>query len=297
MNKTILMIMGGALIVAVLVAVLVQAKLGGGQKAQIDSSEILVAKRKLSTGDILTPEDIRWQSWPEASFFKGVIKKADQPDENQLDVYDAPLRRNIEAGEPVTRQALVADIKGGNNMLAAMISPGMRAVAIPVKPETMVGGFLTPGDRVDVLLSYAPQLPSDQMGINEQIIKRFASETILSNIKVLAVDQNSKDEAGAAKVGKTVTLEVDREGAETVALARRMGDLTLALRRIGENDKPEDKKNPLTTDATTSQVIKTLNQVKREFNPVKNSVRVYSGNSIVNVPLRDDDAQSSSGGP
>lgn len=296
MNKTILMIMGGALLVAILVAVVVQAKLGGGQTAEVQSSEILVAKRKLMTGDTLTAEDVRWQSWPEASFFKGVIKKSEQADEKKLEIYDTPLRRNIEAGEPITTQALISDVKGGNNFLAAMIAPGMRAVAIPVKAETMVGGFLMPGDRVDVMLSYAPQLPDDQIGLNEQLIERFASETILSNIRVLAIDQNSKDEGNQAKVGKTVTLEVSREGAETIALARRMGDLTLALRRIGDQDKPEDSINPLTTDATTSDVIRRIQEVKREFNPSSHTIRLYSGNAIINVPVRGQEAQSPAGG-
>ncbi len=116
MNKTILMIMGGALLIAVLLAVVVQSKLGGGSKqAQSKTTEILVAKRKLMTGDVLTAEDVKWQTWPDPSLFKGVIKKSDQADEKKLEIYDAPLRRNIENAEPVTRQAMVIDIKGGNN--------------------------------------------------------------------------------------------------------------------------------------------------------------------------------------
>jgi pilus assembly protein CpaB len=295
MNKTILMIMGGALLIAVLVAVVVQSKLGGGGKqAQSETTEILVAKRKLMTGDVLTAEDVKWQTWPDSSLFKGVIKKSDQADEKKLEIYDAPLRRNIENGEPITQQAMVMDIKGGNNFLAAMIAPDMRAVAIPVKAETMVGGWLMPGDRVDVLLSYAPQLPDDTGGVNSQLIERFASETILTNIKVLAVDQNAKDEA-MAKVAKTVTLEVSREGAEVIALSRRMGDLTLALRRIGEQDTAGSVVTPLTTDATTSEIIQRINQVKRIYNPSNNNIRLYSGNTILSVPVRGESAVPTTG--
>src|SRR5690606_13498786 len=100
-------------------------------------------------------------------------------------VYDAPLRRNIEAGEPITRQALVPDAKGGNNFLAALIAPGMRAMAVSVKANTVAGGFIAPGDRVDVILSYAPRLSSDMQSFSGEYIRRYASETILSNIKVL----------------------------------------------------------------------------------------------------------------
>ena len=288
MNKSVLMIMGGALTVAILVAMIVNAKLSPKSHEATQGTQILVAKRSLMTGDTLKPTDVKWQDWPDDGMFKGVIKKTDQPDETKLDVYDAPLRRNIEAGEPITKQALIPDAKGGNNFLAATISPGMRAVGIAVKADTIAGGFVAPGDNVDVVLSYAPDLPSGANEYGGSVIQHYASQTILKNIRVLAVDQSS-DENREAKAAKTVTLEVTPDGAEVLALADRMGDITLALRRIGEKDSTENA--PLVTDATTSDVLKKLRKIKEAMEVSGSTIRLYSGNTVQNVPVR-----ASSGG-
>lgn len=288
MNKSVLLIMGGALIVAITVALIVQAKLSpksSGADAP-KMTEILVANKLLVVGDVLNAADLRWQSWPESGLFKGVIRKtAEKSKIEDLEELKAPLRRSIEAGEPVTRQALVPDVKGGNNFLSARIGAGMRAVAISVKANTMVGGFMAPGDHVDVLLSYAPNLPDVPEEMTDQIVRRYASQTILENVKVLAVDQNATDENRPAKVAKTITLEVTQEGAQILALADRMGDLSLALRRIGDKDEPTSVV-PITTDATTSAIVKKVNEMNRQNKNAGGTIRMYSGSQIMNVPVR-----------
>ncbi|MFN7114801.1 MAG: Flp pilus assembly protein CpaB [Alphaproteobacteria bacterium] len=290
MNKSVLMVMGGAMIVAITVALIVQSKLSpkGGAPAP-KTVEILVANKPILVGDTLKAADVRWQSWPENGVFKGVIRKtAERSDIDKLDVLRAPVRRAIESGEPVTRQALVPDVRVGNNFLSARISPGMRAVAIPVKASSMVGGFMAPGDHVDVILSYTPNLPNVEDEVSDEVVRRFASQTILSNVKVLAVDQNAKDEDRPAKVAKTVTLEVTQEGAQILALTDRMGELSLALRRIGEKDAPVSVAVPLTTDATTSAVVKKINELNRKTKNAGGTIRMYSGSQVVNVPVRID---------
>ncbi len=289
MNKSVLMIMGGALVVAITVALIVQAKLspksrGGGDAPNM--IEILVANKQLLVGDTLKETDVRWQQWPESGAYKGVIRKTADKKLEDLDVYQAPLRRAIESGEPITRQAMVPDVKGANNFLSARISPGMRAVAVAVKANTMVGGFMAPGDHVDVVLSYTPNLPDVPEEVSDQVVRRFASQTVLSNVRVLAVDQNAQDEDRPAKVAKTVTLEVTQEGAQILALADRMGDLTLALRRIGEKDGPKSVPVPLTTDATTSAVVQKLNELNRKSQNAGGTIRMYSGSQVVNMPVR-----------
>lgn len=288
MNKSVLMIMGGALVVAITVALIVQAKLspksrGGDAPNMI---EILVANKQLLVGDTLKETDVRWQQWPESGAYKGIIRKTADKKIEDLDVYQAPLRRVIESGEPITRQAMVPDVKGTNNFLSARISPGMRAVAISVKASTMVGGFMAPGDHVDVVLSYTPNLPDVPEEVSDQVVRRFASQTVLSNVRVLAVDQNAQDEDRPAKVAKTVTLEVTQEGAQIIALSDRMGDLSLALRRIGEKDGPKSVPVPLTTDATTSAVVQKLNELNRKSQNAGGTIRMYSGSQVVNMPVR-----------
>ncbi len=288
MNKSVLMIMGGALVVAMTVALIVQSKLSPKQGASAPATiDILVARKKMLVGENLKSADVRWQSWPEAASFQGVIRKSEQDDLEKLDVYGAPLRRNIEAGEPVTKQALIPDTKGGNNFLAALISPGMRAVAVSVKASTMAGGFVAPGDNVDIILSYVPRLPTGSEQYANEYVRRFASQTVLSNVRVLAVDQNAKDAEREAKIAKTVTIEVTQEGAQILALADMMGDITLALRRIGDKDGPRSVPVPFTTDSTTSDVVKRLNELVKQSRTSSNTVRMYNGTTIMNVPVRE----------
>jgi pilus assembly protein CpaB len=288
MNKNMLMILGGAAVVAVLVALVVQAMLSptGGTPQQTASVEILVANKKLVTGEKLKPEDVRWQAWPETAVFKGVYKRSEQPDEKKLSVYDAPLRRSVESGEPVTTQALIPDVKGGSNFLAASISPGMRGVAIAVKPQSAVGGFVAAGDYVDVILTYSPKLKGDVSDYALEVAQRYASQTVLSNVKVLAVDQSAKEEAREAKISKTVTLEVTKEGGEVLNLAEMMGDLSLALRHIGDQDTPGDAVTPITTDVIASEVIMKATSLMNDSASKSNTVRVYSGSTIQNIPVR-----------
>ncbi len=289
MNKSVLAIMGGAVIMAIIVAMIVQSKLSPKADAtgEIPSVEILVASKKLLIGEAIKPEDVRWQAWPESAIFKGVIRRSEQIDEKGLAVYNTPLRRAIESGEPVTMQSVIADVKGGNSFLAASLDSGMRAVGVAVKANTSAGGFLSPGDHVDVVLSYAARLKSDADKVAGNIVQRYATQTVLSNVRVMAVDQSAKgDEAVEAKIAKTVTLEVTKEGAEILALAESMGDISLALRRLGEQDRPEDKVTPLVTDATTSHVIRKINALMNKAKTTSNTVRVYSGVTVHNVPVR-----------
>src|SRR5690606_5750641 len=143
-------------------ALIVQASVSPKQEeGPVASVEVLVANKKLLVGEVIKAEAVRWQAWPEDAVYRGLILRKDQPDDKKLSVYDTPLRRVVEAAEPVTTQAIIEDIKGKGNFLAASLAPSMRAVSISVKSDTGVGGFIVPGDNVDVILSYAPQVNND----------------------------------------------------------------------------------------------------------------------------------------
>lgn len=285
MNKSVVLIMAGALVVAIIVALIVQAKLAPKQEAvAAPTTEILVATKPLTIGTNLQADNVKWQAWPDTALYPGVIKKSEQADPEKPDVYDRPLRRSVELGEPVTRQAMI-DIKGSNNFLAASMGPGMRAVGISVKAEMTAGGFIGPGDHVDVILAYTPDM-GDAADYAGGIIQRYATQTVLSNVRVLAVDQVSTEENREAKIGKTVTLEVTREGAETLFLAQQMGEISLALRRIGEADEPVATVNPLVTDIAVSDVLKKVNTAKQKAKTQSNIIRVYTGGAVMNMPVR-----------
>jgi pilus assembly protein CpaB len=136
------------------------------------------------------------------------------------------------AGEPIREQKLVkAD---GSGFMAAILPAGYRAISTEISPETGAGGFILPNDRVDVILTKREKNP-DSKGPDVS-----SSEIILSNVRVLAIDQAPKEKEGASSlVGKTVTLELKPEQAETLARSRQSGSLTLALRSIADVNAAE----------------------------------------------------------
>lgn len=279
MNKNVIFIMSGALAVAIVVAMLVQAKLGG-KGGDVPMTEILVAAKSLNTGTTIKKEDIKWKSWPEGSVFKGAIVKSQQKDPEKLEVVGQVLRRGLNADEPITTSATVPSTKGGNFM-AASLQSGMRAMSIKATADNSVGGFASPGDRVDVILTYQVKMAKSLQNYAGAVVNRFASQTVLSNVRVMAVDQNAKEGDREAKVGKTVTLEVSKEGAEVLALAAKMGSLTLALRRIGDeaDDLGSDRLN---TDVKLSDVMQRLVGMQGDVS----HVRMYNGSNVQNIPVR-----------
>jgi pilus assembly protein CpaB len=138
------------------------------------------------------------------------------------------------AGEPIRDQKLVrAD---GSGFMAAILPTGMRAISTEISPETAAGGFILPNDRVDVILSKREKNPGSS---GADVIN---SEVILTNVRVLAIDQAPKEKDGQnAVVGKTVTLELKPEQAETLARARQSGTLALALRSIADVNMVEHR--------------------------------------------------------
>ena len=280
-NKNILFIMAGALAVAIVAAMFVQANLSskGGKSAPM--TEVLVAVKKLSVGSQIKKEDLKWQPWPETAVFKGAIVKSKQKDPEKLEIVGKTVRREVVDGEPVTEAAVIADVKGSGNFMAANLEPGMRAMGVKVSADTGVAGFVSPGDRVDVLVTYQVKLPTSDQPYSAGIVQKNASQVILSNVRVMAVDQIAKEGARDAKVSKTVTVEVTKSQSETLALAAKMGTLSLALRRLGEQAEESDVNN-LTTDALLSNVMRKVREAKGQ----SSSVRLYNGTEVQNIPVR-----------
>lgn len=280
--------LGGAFIFAIIIAMIVQLKFAPKAKtnnAVEAGTEVLVAAKDLLAGETLKAEDARWVAFPDNATFKGMIKKKEQADEKKLEVYGKPLRRDIASGEPVTTQSVIVDSEGGG-FLSAQIAPGMRAVGVSVQAQTTAGGFVTPGDYVDVVMTYSLSLKGGAEEYSTPAIQKFASETILSNVRVLAVDQNAKETGHEAKVARTVTLEVTKEGSQKLALATTMGDISLALRRLGEKDSEQDKRDTVTTDVMTSKVIQEVYSIMDKSKTTADTIRLYNGGTVTNVPVR-----------
>lgn len=293
MNKNILIVLGGAVLVAVLVAMLVQITLGGSDRSlevsDVPTTQILVASKNLRIGQELIPGTVRWQSWPQNSMFPGAIRR----DGEQLaeDALEGRLARNVAEGEPLMRSALLQQSKG--NLVAASLEPGQRALAIEVNASSMVGGFIGAGDFVDVMLTYRARVSSDDKDPNVQNfialnLDNYATETILQNVKVLAVDQTAqppKDDE-KIKVGKTVTLAVTAQDAERLSLAGELGQLTLILRAVGD-DTIVQRTGPVISDARLTnmgdEIYHGVKKIKEESGKNRQSVRIYNGGQVSTV--------------
>jgi pilus assembly protein CpaB len=216
--------------------------------APLPTVDILVAKNDVGLGQTLKPEDMQWQTWPASAASNSFIRRNDRPDAT-TQLSRAIARAPFIAGEPIRDQKLVkAD---GSGFMAAILPSGMRAISTEISPETGAGGFILPNDRVDVILSKRDKNP-DRSGASDIV----NSEIILSNVRVLAIDQAPKEKDGQnVVVGKTVTLELRPEQAETLARARQSGTLALALRSIADV-------NELKSDDQSSKRGDTINVVR-----------------------------------
>ncbi len=315
MNRNLMIVVGGGFLIAVLVAMLVQAGLSG-KKAEPEKQEppvkIAVASKDLAVGAELSDDNLRWQDWPKDAVFPGAVVK--EGDKKPVDMIHGRVRRPIAEGEPVVESALIKENKG--NFVAASLGEGMRAVAIETSAAKMAGGFIAAGDYVDVILTYKDKVKytgPQNAQINDMIalnLDKMASETILQNVRVLAVDQTAqrvdkRDEAAApskkgekdsskkespsgAKVGKTVTLEVDRKGAEVLALAGEMGDIHLALRKLGDS-KIYDRDYAVVSDARLVNIARELYgemvRIQNASGQNNNIVRIYDGGALREVAV------------
>jgi len=194
---------------------------------QLPTVEILVAKSDIGLGQPVKPEDLQWQAWP-ASAAGNLVSRASRA-EAIKEIAGSIARAPFIAGEPIREQKLVK--ANGSGFMAAILPTGYRAISTEISPETGAGGFILPNDRVDVILSKREKNPD---GKGSDVVQ---SEIVLSNIRVLAIDQAPKEKEGSnSLVGRTATLELKPEQAETLTRARQSGTLALALRSITDGN-------------------------------------------------------------
>jgi pilus assembly protein CpaB len=202
--------------------------------AKVDTVDVLVARADISMGQSVTPADVQWQAWPASAATGNFIRKNARPQAIE-DLAGQIARMPFVAGEPI-REAKLVNAKG-SGFMAAILPSGRRAVSTQISPETGAGGFILPNDHVDVLLSRRDK-DADKSGDSR------GSETILTNIRVLAIDQAIEEKGGQkVVVGKTATLELTPGQAETLVMAQQLGTLALSLRSVtdaAQQDAPAD---------------------------------------------------------
>ncbi|MFZ3327979.1 MAG: Flp pilus assembly protein CpaB [Methylocella sp.] len=216
----------------------------------ISTDSVLVATRELTFGAVVDASDLRWEDWPKDHIPEGVVRKSASPGGVE-ELQGSFVRSNFAAGEPLRRDRLVKGPHSG--FLAAVLSKGSRAVAINIDTQgsSEAGGFILPNDRVDVVHIF-----KQAVGISDEGAKRygidnsFVSQTILTNIRVLAIGQNFQEKNGErVMTGANATLELTPFQAETIVLAQRTGQLSLILRSITDANAaaeppPEPQQRP-----------------------------------------------------
>jgi pilus assembly protein CpaB len=202
-------------------------------QAKLETVDVLVAKSDLTRGQVIGASDVGWQTWPAAAANSSFIKKSEQPNAPEQFI-GAIVRVGMVAGDPIRGPYVV--MAKGSGFLAAVLPPGMRASAIDISPETSAGGFILPDDRVDVVLTRRDKEAEKQTGV-----EKFTSDTILRNIRVLAIDQTIDDKnSGKTVLGKTATLELTEPQAEMLNLSHQVGTISLTLRSIRDSQTSAD---------------------------------------------------------
>ena len=243
MDKKKLMLLLGALIVAIGTALAARSLLSGSPAPTVQAMapavpqgpKVLVAQRALPVGTIITIDAINFQPWPkemvrDAYFVDGAV--------NMNKLVGTVVRFPITAGQPLTQGSLVAP--GDRGFLAAALGPGMRAITITVSEKSGVAGFVFPGDHVDLMLT---QKVTSYMGLDQRPLN--ATETILRNLRVLATDQTTETESANGKsvvrTAHTVTLETTPRIAEKIEVSQTVGSISLVLRSLADNQTELDK--------------------------------------------------------
>ena len=233
MDRKKLLLLVGALFVAIVTSLAARALLAGGAAPQavaaklMEGPKVLVSQRALPIGTIITADAVAFQPWP-----KDLVQDAyflqDKTDMSKL--LGTVVKNPITAGQPVTTGSLVAP--GDRGFLAAALGPGMRAVTIPVSSRGGVAGFVFPGDHVDLLLTQTVKGEGESQPLR-------ATETILKNLRVLATDQSTDQETVEGKTRvkgfSLVTVETTPKIAEELAVAEALGTISLSLRSIADN--------------------------------------------------------------
>lgn len=251
---------------------------------------VLAAARPMTFGTLLRREDLQWNELPDGADAIGMFVRGVVPDD---ELYGAALRVEVAAGWPILAQMVVRP--GDRAFLASVLTPGMRAVSVNLSAGSSVGGLVQPGDRVDIMLLQAfAQEPALSP-------RRAASETILTNVRIIAIDQRllptpirPADDAPTAMRGpqapmdpraqRNITVEASAEDSERLLLANELGRLDLALR--SNEARPEaDRQRPTWADSASAALNASNRQGHRAVIEVPSTLTVYRAGKIERLDL------------
>jgi pilus assembly protein CpaB len=197
---------------------------------QMPSTMVLVAKGPLAAGQFLRPENLRWQAWPNDGISTNYMVQGQHSLEEFI---GAVVRSSLSDGDPITATRVVKP--GDRGFLAVVLDPGHRAVTVNLTPSSGVAGFILPGDHVDLIATMTiPNVDNGRKGGSSR--QNMASETVLRDVRVLALDQRLDDQNKEVQgPAKTATLEVTPKEAEIIGVVSELGKLSLSLRSLATN--------------------------------------------------------------
>lgn len=249
--------------------------------------EVLIVARDVPSGAALVGDDLRYDVWPKSA--AGDRLAVRKPGEDTKAAFVGMIaRRPLAEGEPVSAATTFRPEASG--VLAGMLAPGMRAVSLAITNPTAVSGFITPGDRVDVVL--ATDIKKAEEGPNMEsgsgLLLRYGAETVLADLRVLAIDQQiTRGRDGAPIQGKTATLEVTPKQAEILTVAGMMGSLQLSLRPPRGAEAPQIAASgelDFTADLEAGKVLQAVvgfkPKAERTAPPAPKGVRVNRAGQI-----------------
>ena len=205
------------------------------QAPAVDVDQVLVARQELPMGFVVNDSAVGWQTWPKAALSESMIAKSENANAIQ-DVKGSMTRVALMRGEPIRRDKLVKAGEGG--FMSAILPSGMRAVAIKIdnNGDSSAGGFILPNDRVDVV-----RLARDDGATKARGVEVLTSQTILANVRVLAIGPNVEEQNGKKVAnGANATLELDPDQTNLIILAQHSGasNLHLVLRSLADSGGP-----------------------------------------------------------
>ncbi|MEI8395619.1 MAG: Flp pilus assembly protein CpaB [Rhodospirillaceae bacterium] len=266
-----LALIGVALVLAAVAGHMVKQYLDS-QRAQLEeiaatkapkpmvTAEVLVAANGVNMAGTVSSGDLRWEPWPEEGVHSRYILRKNRPDAIEK-LAGSTVRETMFPGEPVTEEKLI--LKQDGSFLAAIMPEDGRAITVKVDEASGLAGMLRPGDHVDILLTHeVPNKDAPSQSMSSGNGKNFVTETILRDLRILAVDQEFKrdDKSGTKAPGKTsttVTLSVDIAQAEALAVSRSLGTLTLTLRSAFGTTNTDRRQQPYTASSDISSALRT----------------------------------------
>ena len=207
---------------------------------------VVIAKNDIAPGTLVQAgSDLMWGPPPENTQGVAVIQEGS----TSLEAFNgAVARKQLKAGEAIDQSALMKSGEGG--FMSAVLEPGMRAVSIAVTATSGNAGFISPGDRVDLIVTHRIKFSTGVSGNAGAEEESVVSETFVQDVRVLAVDQMLDNPENKAILAKTVTVEVSDRQAEQVAVATEMGKISIALRSLTNPQKTEDAASTVTPAVT-----------------------------------------------